>query len=276
MNGLSVCSIELTSRCNKNCWCCGRRQLEKEHPELCNWGDMPLDMVELIAKQLPWGIVVQMHNSGDPLIYPYLKTALSMFSRQIRCFNTNGKLLLEQADNIIDNMDTIAISVIENDQESEEQYRIVKEFLKIKGERKPRMIYRLLGDVSLQWENFHRSGYDEYRRTRWEKLPGLIATRCLHNSMGSFEYSRNPTIPEIGICLDLLSHLSIDRFGDIFTCVRMNPHKLNFLGNVKIQSIAEIWNSIERKELIRQHIDGRRDEIELCKKCQFFGCPTSY
>lgn len=43
LNGLGTINIELTSRCNKNCWMCGRRKVDREYPELAlNYGDMVL------------------------------------------------------------------------------------------------------------------------------------------------------------------------------------------------------------------------------------------
>jgi len=147
LNGLTTVNIELTSRCNKNCWMCGRRKIERDYPELANYGDMKFDLVEKIAEQLPKGIVVQFHNNGEPLLYPYLMSALSLFPHQIACLNTNAKLLKEKAKEIIDNLDSLTISVIERDVEAEEQYNIVKEFLELKGASRPMMIYRLLGDV---------------------------------------------------------------------------------------------------------------------------------
>ena len=70
-------------------------------------------MVKKIAEQLPPNIVVQLHNNGESLLYPRLGEAFRLFNRQITNVVTNGKLLVEKADEIIDNIDTIAISVIE-------------------------------------------------------------------------------------------------------------------------------------------------------------------
>ena len=40
-NGLAVVNVELTSRCNKDCWMCGRRKVDREYPEIVmNYGDM--------------------------------------------------------------------------------------------------------------------------------------------------------------------------------------------------------------------------------------------
>lgn len=259
MNGLTTVNIELTSRCSKSCWMCGRRKLEKEHPNLAEWGDMPWGIVEKLAKQIPPNIVIQFHYSGDPLLYPNLKHALKLFKNNIRCFNTNGKLLIKKAKDIIGNMETLTISVIERDPEANEQFEIVKKFLEIKGSNPPYMIYRLLGRVD--------------NSERWYELPGIVATRVLHHPMGSYQYTQKTTIPEIGCCLDLLNHLVIDRFGDVYPCARFNPSKFNLLGNIKKDTLENLWNSPKRKRLIEEHIKQNRSYSPLCNTCEFWGVP---
>ena len=260
LQGLNFLNCELSSRCNKKCTCCGRRKMEHEHPEKCDWGDMPFEMVKKIANQLPEGIVVAFHSNGESTMYPQLGEALSLFQKQIRCMDTNGKLLLNKCTQLINNLDTLTISVIENDPEGDEQYEIVKDFLAAKGTLKPRMVYRLLGDVK--------------DPQRWHDLPGMIVTRILHKPEGSFGYTKKVTRPEIGFCLECISHLVIDRRGNCFPCVRMNPDNLNCLGNINEKSLEEIWNNPLRKKIIQMHVDGKRSEIPLCNKCDFYGCPT--
>jgi radical SAM protein with 4Fe4S-binding SPASM domain len=259
MNGLSVLNLELSSVCNKNCWCCGRRKLEKLHPDKCNWGFMPLSLVYSISQQVPKDIIIQFHCDGEPLMYPDLKQALNMFPDNIKCFNTNAKLLLTKAEDIIDLVDTLTISVIPNDPEADEQYEIVKAFLHIKKQRKPLVIFRLLGNVE--------------KADRWYSLPGVVATRILHSPMGSFDYEKKTTVPEHGICLDLLTHLVINRHGEVFPCVRFNPMKYNMLGNIKDTLLEDMWNSPLRKKLIKQHLLGNRSCSQLCKNCDFWGIP---
>lgn len=189
--GLTTINVELTSRCNKKCWMCGRRRVEKDYPELVlEYGDMEFSLVENIARQLPPRIIVQLHNNGEALLYPRFGDAVRQFNRQITNVVTNGKLLLEKADEIIDNLDTMAISIIEKDPEADEQYNIIEEFIRIKRERKPHTILRLNGEVD---------------KDRYRDLISTMATRNIHSALGSFNYARqNPTIPEIGICLDFL------------------------------------------------------------------------
>ncbi len=259
-NGLTTVNVELTNRCNKACWMCGRRKIDSDYPEVAmKYGDMDFELVKSIARQLPEGIVVQLHNNGESLLYPRFGEAARLFNRQIRCMDTNAKLIIEKANEVIDNLDTLTISVVENDEESEEQYRLTTEFLKIKGDKKPNVIVRCLGKVDLD---------------RYKKLGCIIATRVLHSPMGSFRYEMNPTIPEIGICLDLLNHMVIDKDGRVSICVRLDPLGLGVIGNCTTTPLIDIWNSPKRKEWLKYHIEGKRDKVPLCSYCEFWGIPV--
>ena len=260
LNGLGNINIELTSRCNKSCWMCGRRKVEKEMPELAlEYSDIDFDLLKSIARQLPPNIVVQLHNNGESLLYPEFGSAVRLFNKQITNVVTNGKLLIEKAEEIIDNLDTMAISIIENDPEADDQYTIIEKFLKIKGNKKPFTILRVNGLVKLE---------------RYKKLGLVMATRVLHSPLGSFNYKKNPTIPEIGICLDFLHHLSINNKGEVSICVRYDPKGLGIIGDAKEQSLKEIWNSPKRMKWLEYHRQGRRDKVPLCSYCHFWGVPN--
>jgi MoaA/NifB/PqqE/SkfB family radical SAM enzyme len=261
LNGLVNINVELTSRCNKSCWMCGRRKVEQDYPELLlEYDDMDFEVVRKIAEQLPANIVVQLHNNGEPLLYPRFGDAVRLFNRQITNIVTNGKLLVEKANEIVDNLDTIAVSIIESDPEADEQYEVLEEFLRIKGAKKPFSVLRLNGDVN---------------PAPYKKLGLVMATRILHAPMGSFNYKKkSPTIPEIGICLDFLHHLAIDIKGHASICVRFDPNKLGVIGDIREQSLEKIWNNPKRVEWLRYHMEGRRDKVPLCSYCHFWGVPT--
>ena len=260
LSGLCNVSIELTSRCNKNCWMCGRRKVDREYPEIAmKYGDMDFELIRKIANELPEGIVTQFHNNGEPLLYPRFGEAVSLFKNQIRCVDTNAKLIVDKADEIIDNLDTVTVSIFEKDTEQDEQYELVKKFLKIREGRKPNMIYRCLGDICVK---------------KWKELDGIIATRVLHNPLGSFKYTKNPTIPEIGICLEILNHIAINRFGEVSICVRFDPKRLGVIGDIATSHLSDIWNGQKRKEWVGFHVGGKRKNVPLCKNCEFWGVPT--
>ena len=261
LDGLGCINIELTSRCNKKCWICGRRKVDRDHPELkMKYGDMDFELVNNIASQLPPNIIVQFHRDGEALLYPRFGEAVGLFKRQITNIVTNGKLIVEKAGEIIDNLDTMSISIFEGDEEADEQFGLIQEFLKIKGDRKPFTTLRFIGDVN---------------SSRYEKLGCLIIRRVLHAKMGSFNYKRSPAIPEVGICWDFLHHLCVNRGGKVSICVRFDPKGLGVIGDATRESLEEIWNSPKRMEWLECHKAGRRDHIPLCSYCHYWGVPTS-
>ena len=91
LHGLTTVNVELTDLCNKNCWMCGRRKIEKDYPELVKkYGYMDFELVKKIAEQLPPNIVVQLHNNGEPLLYPKIGEAIKLFGKQITSFDRDG------------------------------------------------------------------------------------------------------------------------------------------------------------------------------------------
>lgn len=260
--GLGTVNVELTSRCNKTCWFCGRRKRERQHPQLVEqYGDMEFSLVEKIAKELPPNIIVQLHNNGESTLYPRFGDAAKLFSRQITNVVTNGSLLVACADQIIGNLDSITVSVIENDPEAEEQLKLIKQFLQLKGEtNRPQVILRLNGKVN---DSLYRD------------LGLIIAKRILHDPMGSFNYQKPTTVPEIGICWDFLSHLAINHLGEVSICVRYDPDRLGVIGNVRQENLLNIWNSPQRLNWLELHKQGQRRQVPLCQSCEFWGVPTS-
>ena len=259
MDGLASINVELTSRCNKKCWCCGRRKVEKSYPELTTWGDMDFELVERVASQIPTGVTVQLHNNGEPLLYPYLKEAALLFGHCFVAFDTNGRLLAERANDIIDVVDSVAVSVIERDAEVDVQYETLKTFLKDKGDRKPLVVVRLNGCVN---------------RQRYDELKVPVATRVLHAPLGSFDYVKHTTVPETGVCQDLLHRMSISRTGDVSVCVRFDPFRKGVIGNANHQTLSDLWNCTRRRAWVEAHKRGKRYVVPLCSTCEYWGLPT--
>ena len=262
LNGVSTINVELTSRCNKNCWICGRRKVDREYTELTlDYGDMEFNLLKDIANQVPENIVVQFHRDGEALLYPRLGAALRLFPNNIRNLVTNGKLLIEKADEIIDNIETLSISIFEKDEEAEEQREIIKKFLMLKQDRKPYVTLRLIGNVDAgQYEHFGQR----------------FVRRVLHAPMGSFGYvKKTPTIPEIGICWDYIQHPCINYKGDFSICVRFDPERIGVLGNIKNETLSDMWYGEKRAKWTKLHVCGKREEVPLCARCEYWGVPIS-
>ena len=129
----------------------------------------------------------------------------------------------------------------------------------MKGEERPHVVARLNGKVGDK---------------RYRELGLPIARRLLHAPGGSYDYTAPPTMPEIGICLDFLHHLSIDRNGAVSVCVRYDPEGEGVIGNINDRSLDDIWNIGRRMNWMTLHVSGRRAEVPFCSRCEFWGVPT--
>lgn len=259
--GASNLVVELSSRCNKNCWICGRRERDRNIKDL-NYGDMKYELVKDIASQVSESIV-SFSSNGEPTLYPKLMEAILHFkmNNNFVYFVTNGKLLVERFEEIIGYLDALSISIFEDDPEADEQYEIIKEFLDLKGKRKPHTTLRLIGSIK--------------NEERYKQLNQLIVRRTLHFPKGSVGYRKAPIIPEYGVCREILQNLAIDRLGNVSVCVRFDPEGELRLGNVNDFTLLELWNSEKRLDMVKKHISGNRSIVNYCgNKCEFWGLPT--
>lgn len=275
MHGVSTINIELTSRCNKTakeglfkaCHMCGRRKLEKQNPDYESiLGDMPIEMVELIAAQIPAGTVVQLHWNGDPMLYKLLSLACVRFKKRgaYVCMDTNGLLIGSLACKL-QYVDSITVSVIQGDsiENYNRQMQQINEFLlwRYAQQMDTKLVIRALGKIPV---------YFEPLADQWNVK---IVRRQFHAPEMSRNYQRETVKPEIGVCLDLLHHPAIDRHGNVFPCVRYNPEGLNCLGNVSYNPLEKILGGKKRLDMIEAHFAGRRGEVELCRDCHYYGIP---
>lgn len=263
LNGLVQINVELTSRCNKSCWMCGRRKREREYGDQ-GYGDIEFSLLETIASQCPSGLIVALHNNGEPLLYPRLHDAIKLFKdRGCHVYMvSNGKLLMEKRDDILYNLDQVSVSIIENDtdEERELQYDILRRFCASKSYfDKPLVVLRFVGDI------------DNIKQ--YDNLELHTVQRTIHRPEGSVGYRSKPMKPEFLVCWDLMSRLAINRYGAISLCVRFDPEGELILGNIKEMGLDQAWNSPKRLNTVNNMVCGKR--IGFCgEKCQFWGIPT--
>ena len=225
---------------------------------------MEFDLLVGIQMQLPYGTVIQFHRDGEPTAYPYLEQALDVFRNYITSIVTHGENLAKKADEIIENCTSVTVSVFNGDPDMEIQLESVREFLKKKGDRPPMVNLKIVGFMSPEREQIYAT------------LGVPIIRRLIHVPDGNYRYAkRNPTIPEHGICLDFLSHPSIDWRGRVYVCNRLDARDEGLLGTLSENSLDELWNGPKRQQWLDAHKRGRRDQAApLCRNCLFFGVPS--
>lgn len=77
--------------------------------------------------------------------------------------------------------------------------------------------------------------------------------------------------PSLLPCPSIYTSLMILWDGRVSMCC-YDPNGRNIVGDVKEESILDIWNGKRVREFQRLHAEGKRDTIPLCKTCTF-ACP---
>lgn len=244
-------NLELTSRCNKSCYFCGRAKARKEG---LTTGDMPFEMFERIMSQYK-GLAIQFNKDGEPLLYAPLAEVGRKCKNHITNIVTNGILLWDRHEDLQD-FTTVTVSVFEDDVK---QFENIKRFHeKYEG----KLLVKYLG---------------KYSNPEIESMGITTLRRTIHDPYGDVGYIGNkPTIPEFGICLDFLFKPSISWRGDFSICNRYDPDSEGVVGSVMNDPITWIWNNNPlRLHWLDLHKQGKRKEIPLCSKCEFWGIATN-
>jgi hypothetical protein len=264
LGGLSNLFIEWTSICDKThlCGMCGH-QNEAINTSLKH-GEMSLELMEKIRRQLPTGIALAFHKDGDPLAHSRVGDALAIFKGFVTAIVTHGLNLAKKADEIIDNCTTVNVSIFRGDRDHRAQFESLKAFMEKKGNRAPMVQAKVIGDMD-------NDSIDEY-----VALGVAITRRLLHVPIDNSRYvHRDPVVPETRVCSDALHRPSIDWEGNFWLCNRLNPERHGYLGNVKTDPIELLWNGPTRQRMIEAHKAGRRDLANpLCATCKHWGTPS--
>lgn len=264
LSGLAQLNIELTSKCDKThpCAFCGHQDAAVNP---ITYGDMDYGLLQFIRLQVQPGIVISLHRDGEPTAYPGLREALNLFGGFTVSLVTHGLSLASRAEDIIERCTTVTVSVFRGDQDTQEQLDSLRSFLKAKGDRAPQVQIKIVGDLSPE------------ELAPYEALGVRIIRRLIHIPISNAKYAhRNPTVPEVGVCLDALHRPTIDWRGDVFLCNRLDADRHGYLGSLVHDSLDNIWNGPTRMAMVEAHKAGRRDLANpLCATCLHWGVASA-
>lgn len=74
------------------------------------------------------------------------------------------------------------------------------------------------------------------------------------------------------VCPQMFYELMIHRNGDVSPCCVDYCYSTENLGNVKVNTVKEIWNSKKIKQMRRQTLLGEEVDYKICKNCSFPTC----
>ena len=264
--------VENTAKCNLECPMCPR-EFGYYPPE-----DFEFEQFKQIIDEVrgqselvfPWG-------AGEPLMNPdiYRMVRYCKDAGIYTVVSTNATLLTEEASHrlIESGLDNLIVAFDGTTPEVYEQYRLgakfhkvranIQRFLEIKKERSADLFVVLqmvrLPENSHQVKDFHKmwsvEGVDEIRIKEDEiVIPGVALEERINH-----DRRRHP-------CYQLWQGpATINYKGDFFPCCHMWQSEP--IGNVKENTVFELWNSKKINRLREAHVRGDLTDYPDCQNC---------
>ncbi len=269
--------IELTNRCNLACIMCPITEMERK------LGNMEMELFrKIVADAAANGTTfVYLHAWGESTVHREMFQMVREAKKvglQVG-LSTNCTMLNEKrAQEVVDSgLDFIVLSMDGAIKETYEKVRkngdfeIVRQNItnmlatKARAGRGPFTVLQLIKMTETEAEVDDFTGY-------WKDMaPDSVFVKKLWTWDGKAEDINRLMIDEMPdavntVCHALWKQLVIHWNGDVIPCCTDIEGKLH-LGNVREQSLREIWNGEPMRALRRAHTEGRRKGLYPCDGC---------
>ena len=275
--------IEATSACNFLCTMCPRTEMMEKKTF---WKVENFDMKSyenIITTGVPLGLKsVKFQYLGEPLVNKHLVKMIK-FAKKAGVvdvmFNTNASLLDEKKSReiILSGVDKIFFSFDSPYREEFNKIRVkgdydlvlknIKNFMKVKKELKSdtpitRVQMVLMKDNQREWEDFQKL------------FSNLVDTIAYIDYLdhGIQNKHKEKGVVKIGsrkkkfCCPQLWQRMFVHPDGVVTPCCLDSSREM-VMGNIKENSIKDIWKNELYQDMREKHMNGKIDEIPTCKKC---------
>lgn len=270
--------IETTSLCNLKCKICPRISGNTLI------GNMDFNLFKKIideAKQYGPRTFC-LHLFGEPLLAPRFIDEINYIKKNNPknsiVLTTNGTLLNKEIAQAMINapVDKVAISFMSTEKENykkltgvdklDEVENNIENLIKIKKENKslkPKIIVRMI------LEDYNKNEAKLFKN-KWRNYDVITEVRQAHNYGGNVDFGevRDEKNKEIKRwpCYHFWLSPAIHWNGDFSICCNDYNRKA-VLGNVKNQSVNELWNSLALQNFRKQQLKGNYKIPSICEKC---------
>lgn len=292
--------IDICSACNLKCNFCFHSDLDAVKRAGARFGLMTYELFTKIIDDMKenWSGVerikkLRLFKVGEPLLNPkvcrMIKYAKEADVAEYIEITTNGILLNEEMNRgLIDaGLDILNISV---NGINEEQYREacgynidfdnyrknIEHFYKIKGECKLFLKYSDIGYTEEEKERFYCLFGDICDEIFVETISATLwqDTNIGENIVNAHKGTYGQKLEQKQVCPFLFTTMVINDQGIVHLCCA--DWKTEYiLGDLKKESIAEIWNGRNLREYQKLHLNGEKDSIALCKNCESLSANTT-
>lgn len=267
-NKLYVLHIEFTSFCNFNCKFCSYKREED--------GYMDFDLFKRIIENVPNSIKkINLWQAGETTLHPKFiefMNFLAIVKKKRKKFPkvhmyTNGYVFTKKKiDAVLKNkaLDIITFSI---DGGRKDEYNKIRKYgwdkvldnleYLLKNKKKDL-------EVGIKSIIIHNKELDKRFEDLIRKCDVFKSIKP-HNWTGSKIYNLEYK-PKKGLCPFILNSLVILWNGDVVPCCADLDGNV-FLGNLKSNSLVEIFNGKERSRMLKLMKKGKRRLINVCKNC---------
>lgn len=269
--------IEPTSICNFRCVFCYQTDKTFSNTKSEHMGKMPLELFKKIIDEAEGKCEsITLASRGEPLVHKDISKMLHyMGSKFIASkMNTNASLLNEKRchDILSSGLNTLVFSIDAADKELYQSLRVngnfektlknVKMFNQIRENHYSNS--KLITRVSGVKMNDNRQSFSEMEDF-WKDYADQIAFVDYNPWENTYEA---PPQHINTACTDLWRRMFIWYDGKANPCDVDYKSDLS-VGSVIQHSISELWTSNAYQSLRKQHLNGNRSKLELCKRCSF-------
>ncbi len=269
--------VEVTNYCNFRCKMCPSLVMEREKGTIDD--GLYNRIIEEIAEKTD---IILYHIMGEPFLVKALPRYIEQAANQglNTAVVTNGSLLTETViDRVLEaDLDYICISIDGGKKETYESIRKGADYIGLcnnieyLAKRRTRAGSHLLIGIQMtvMYEN-----QDEFSdlKERWEGIVDFIRSKTY------FKWAKKPN--ELGDdntdnrrCDRLWFYTAVGWNGEMGMCC-LDYELDKMLGNVRDESLFNLWNSLAMQRLRDMHQEAQRRALPLCDSCGYFSEPDA-
>ena len=259
--------FEVRTRCNGTCPFCAASIQNEIRQDTIMSTNLYIKVINEL-KDIGFVGTIAYHVNNDPLIFhklpDFVKHARTNLPSAWIYILTNGKALTEKnADDLLDaGINELSINYYNDDQTVE----LPKIFQKIYENVLPRY------NEKHQIKTGHsRSNNNIFRFNVFRRKLNIIKTSRAGTAPNKNVKARQPR----GFCQFPFTQFNITTDGRVSKCCA-DLYFSDPMGNVKDNSLMEIWNGERFQKIRKLLLEGNRDAIETCSKCDYYGVHKFY
>lgn len=263
--------IEPTNRCNLSCDFCPQ-SLDNYEDRTGKRQDMPLDLWRKVMKEIGTLDIksLKLYFFGEPLLHPDIVEMVSIAKTACERveLTTNGMALsVKTAIGLLGVLDYLRISIYPDVDHPENVVRNVARLWELReslNHSKPYISAKVFSqDEADAIRPFYKNIVDE------------ISTETLHTIGSEFVQISQQEKDDRKACPFPFYNLVVKSNGDVVPCCVAWEDSL-VVGNVREETLLEIWRGEKLARIHRLHLEGRRGELAACAKCDtLFNSPDN-